>query len=113
MMLSAGKLRHRVDIERATQIQDSSGAMEDFWEVVATVWCEIAPMSAKEFIAAQTEVSKITTRVIIRYRDDIDPSCRLYHSAKAQYYNVEGVLADKESGLEYLTLMCSEGVRYA
>jgi len=37
---------------------------------------------------------------------------RLYHAAKDQYYNIEGVLSDKDSGLEYITLPCSEGVRY-
>lgn len=89
-----------------------TGALDTTWTNVATVWAEISPVSAKEFIAAQVEDSKVTTRILIRYRSDFDHSCRIYHAAKNQYYNIEGKLSDKDSGLEYLTLPCSEGLRY-
>jgi hypothetical protein len=36
------------------------------------------------------------------------PSMRLVHRGKI--YNPAGILTDKESGLEYVTLPCSEGV---
>lgn len=112
-MFSAGKLRHRVIIQRLTGEQDSStGAIDEQWEDVATVWAAIEPISAREFVTSQAEASKVTARITMRYRSDIDATCRLYHPAKDKFYNVEGILADKESGLEYLTLPCSEGVRH-
>lgn len=67
-------------------------------------------MSAREFVASQAEASKVDTRITIRYRA-IDASMRLYHKSKDIYYNIEGVLFDKESGLEYITLPCSQGLR--
>lgn len=47
-------------------------------------------------------------RITIRYRQDIDATWRVVHGGK--FYNVEGVLADKDSGLEYQTLPVSQGV---
>lgn len=113
MSLSAGKLRHRLRIERPVYTQDqTTGDEVETWQTVATVWAAIEPLSAREFIASQSEDSKINTRVTIRFRNDVDASMRLFHAAKQMYYNIEGVLSDKESGLEYLTLPCSEGLRY-
>lgn len=113
MPLNAGRLRHRVVIQSpvSTQDQDTGEAIIT-WSNLDTVWAEIAPISAREFVASDREDSKVTTRITIRYRDDIDASMRLYHASKDFYYNIEGVLSDKESGLEYLTLPCSEGLRY-
>jgi head-tail adaptor len=37
-----------------------------------------------------------------------DASNRIVHGERI--YNIEGVLADKSSGLEYLTCPCSQGV---
>jgi SPP1 family predicted phage head-tail adaptor len=76
------------------------------------VWASIEALSAREFIAAQAEDSKVNTRITIRYRSGINAKMRLYHEAKDVYYNIEGVLSDKDSGLEYLTLPCSSGLRY-
>lgn len=112
-MIQAGKLRHRVVIQKQAESQNQSdGSIVVDWVDVAKVWCAIENLSAREFVAAQAEASKITTRVTVRYRPDITAKMRLYHAAKDMYYNIEGVLADKDSGLEYLTLPCSEGVRY-
>lgn len=114
-MLKAGKLRHRITIQQQVEVQNpDNGAMSVDWSNVATVWAAIEPLSAKEFIASESETSKITTRVTIRFRTDVTAKMRLLHNKKGVdfYYNVEGVLPDKDSGLEYLTLPCSEGVRY-
>lgn len=112
-MLDAGKLRHRVTIQRNEPVQDSeTGDMTDAWVEFATVWAQIAPLSAKEMIAAQSENSKIMARIVIRYRSDITSSMRIYHAAKDMYYNIEGILSDLDSGLEYITMPVSEGTRY-
>ncbi len=118
-MLNAGRLRHRIRIEHlvnmedsAGEVQNESGELEQEWVTLAEVWAAIDPLSAKEFVAAQSEQSKVVARITIRYRTDLDASMRIYHAAKGLYYNIEGILSDKDSGLEYLTLPVSEGVRY-
>lgn len=112
-MIQAGRLRHRVEIQYPQETQNSSdGSMTTTWSKLATVWAAIEPVSARDLVAAQVEDSKVTTRITIRYRPDIFAYMRIYHAAKNQYYNIHGILSDKESGLEYITMPCSEGVRY-
>ncbi len=112
--LAAGRLRHRVILQEAVESQDPvTGALDAaYWQDVAKLWAEIVPLSAKEFIVAQAEGNKVTARITLRYRSDINPRMRLFHEAKGVYYNIEGILADKDSGKEYLTLPVSEGMRY-
>lgn len=107
--MDAGKLRHRIQIQTYTEKQDTTtGAMTKTWSTFATVWASIEPLSAKEFIAARVEQSKIALRIVIRYLGGVEPKMRAYHEAKDKYYSIEGVLSDRECGLEYLTLPCSE-----
>lgn len=108
MSLAAGRLRHRVAIQRRVLAQDTSGNTTHTWANIATVWAAIEPLSTREFIAAQSVQSEVTARIVIRYRANIDASMRIVH--KDKIYNIHGILADKDSGLEYLTLPVSEGV---
>lgn len=117
-MLDAGRLRHRVKIQYLETLMDSAGNTQDDngellqeWMELGVVWAAIEPLSAREFVSAQAEQSKVVAKIIIRHRNDIDPSMRIYHQAQDKYYNIEGILTDKDSGLEYLTLPVSEGVR--
>lgn len=113
MSLAAGKLRHRIVIERVVETQDvNTGAINVVWIEFTTVWASIQDLSAKELIAAQAEASKITTKIIVRQRSSIVSKMRLYHAAKDTYYNIEGIMDDSQSGLEYMTILCSKGVRF-
>ena len=107
--MQAGKLRHRVQLQQKEQTQNpQTGAMVDTWNTVATVWASVEPLSAREFIAAGASQSSVTTRITIRYREGVTAKMRALY--RGQIYNITGVLPDPESGREYLTLPCSEGV---
>lgn len=109
MALAAGKLRHRVTIQRQAQSRDAaSGDVKVSWSDVATVWAAVEPLSVREFIAAQANQSQITARITIRYRSGLTADMRILH--RDQVYNPQGWLADPESGLEYLTSPCTAGV---
>lgn len=122
MSIEAGRLRHRIRIERYEYLRDShgevvqnpiTGEVSQAWVEVATVWAAIEPLSAREFIQSQATQSQITARIVIRYRDGLDAAMRLVHLRTGRpdvIYNPAGFLADKESGLEYLTIPCSQGV---
>lgn len=122
MTLSAGRLRHRVLIEQYVLALDSNGDVAQdpdtgettgSWQELATVWAAIEPLSAREFLAAQATQSQVTARIVIRHRSDLDASMRLVHmvnGARGSVYNPAGFLADKDSGLEYLTIPVSAGV---
>lgn len=107
--MQVGKLRHRVELQKPVAAQDpESGEVVPSWEYVATLWAEVTPLSVREFIAAQAGQSEISARIKIRRRKDVTAKHRILF--RSQIYNIEGVLPDPESGLEYLTLPCSEGV---
>ena len=110
MAQAAGKLRHRVELQEQQIAQDpNTGEMLSTWVTIACPWAEIVPLSAREFIAASAEQSEVRARIVIRYRQDVNASMRIVYRGLA--YNILGVLADPVSGLEYLTLPVSEGVR--
>jgi len=102
--MQAGKLRHRVELQRVTNSQDpQSGANIETWQLFATVWASIEPLSARDFIAAQAAQNQISARAVIRYRPKIAAGMRLIQGSAT--YLIEGVLPDKQSGQEYLTLL--------
>jgi len=111
-----GRLRHKVRLEQLVDaldsngevIQDqSTGAVERTWVLVSSPWAAIEPLSAREFVAASATQSKVTTRITISYRPGVTAAMRIVHNGTV--YNIEGTLADRDSGTEYLTLPCSQG----
>lgn len=107
--MQAGRLRHRVSLQRLQEARDqNTGAVITDWVELAKLWAEVAPLSAREFVASQAVQSRITARITIRYREDITAKDRIVY--RGQVYNIEGVLTDPASGLEYITLPVSTGV---
>lgn len=114
MALEAGKLRHRLELQRRLLDSDgqppldTNGEQVDDWETFATVWGAIYPVSAREFVQSQAVQEEVVARMTIRYRADVDSTVRIRHGGKI--YNIAGVLPDPESGREYLTLPVTQGV---
>jgi len=107
--MQAGRLRHRVILQRSVKDQSPvTGGITESWVDIAIIRAEVAPSSAREFVAAMATQSEVTTRITIRYRSAISSLDRILFRGKI--YNIEGVLPDPVSGREYLTLPCSEGV---
>lgn len=107
--MQAGRLRHRVLLQRTVKEQSPvTGGITESWVDVANIRAEIVPSSAREFVAAMATQNEVTTRITVRYRTEISNKDRIVFRGKI--YNIEGVLSDADSGREYLTLPCSEGV---
>lgn len=102
MTLAAGRLRHRVRLERPVQTQDpQTGDVVTSWALVREVWVAIEPLSVREFIQAGATQSAIVGRVVARAASDLSPDWRIVH--EGQVMNPAGWQADKESGVEYVT----------
>lgn len=122
MTLAAGRLRHRVTLQELIPLLDSDGdVIQDMntgevsrvWTTVADLWAAIEPLSGKEFIQSQAYQSKVTGRIVIRFYEPIHAGMRFSHfrdGYPVRYYNIEAVLPDRDSGLEYITCLTSEGV---
>lgn len=121
MSLQAGRLRHRISLQRRAALLDSNGDVQQdpntgeafyVWSELAELWAAIEPLSGREFIQSQATQSKVTGRMVIRYYVNINAGMRIVHSngLNTRTYNIEAILPDKESGLEYMTILTSEGV---
>jgi SPP1 family predicted phage head-tail adaptor len=113
MALAAGKLRHRIEIQRPVHSQNpETGADSVTWSTVpgcASVPAAINPLSGREFMAAQAQQSEIVARIVIRAREGLNATMRALHRGKV-YQFAGPPLADVDSGLEYFTIPVSEGV---
>jgi len=109
-MLDPRELRHRVDIQSRSQVQDfETGEMTTVWgDLYTNVPAKISPLSVREFVTSQAMQSGITARITIRWRAGLTADMRIVHNGRV--YNPQGWLADPDSGLEYLTAPCTEGL---
>ncbi|WP_455913795.1 phage head closure protein [Pseudomonas syringae] len=108
--MRAGRLRHRITIQRPHYDQDPvTGEMVTSWvDAWAKVPAAVEPVSVTQFVVAAAPQNRVSVRIIIRYRAGVEPAMRILYRQKV--YDIQGVLADTDSGLDYLTLPCSEGV---
>lgn len=109
-MLDAGRLRHRVTIQSRQNVQDpitgeSVVVWTDAWVNIAAA---IEPLSAGELIAGQAQRSEVTARITIRSLAGLTAEHRLLHNGRV--FNLAGAIPDPDSGQEWMTLPCSEGV---
>lgn len=111
--MQAGKLRHRIDIEEKLTPRDpvTGDYGEPQW-VVRWERCpaRVQPLSARDLVAAKAAQSEATARIVIRYRAGVLPTMRAIY--RGEVYSFEGpALEDPRSGLEYLTILVSKGVK--
>lgn len=110
MSLKAAKLRHIVSIEDRIEFVDSAGDRVSAWvPVFPRVYAAIEPLSVKELMAVGADQSEVVARITVRYRPGITHRMRIAHGADV--YHIEGAQRDPASGLEWLTLSVSKGLR--
>lgn len=112
--MRAGKMRHRVTIQREATDADGSPSVTDGmggkrlqWVDVATVWASIEPMAGKErLFAAQLEAGT-THRVRMRYYAGLTQSNALLFGSRR--FNIRSIALTNEI-LHEMVLDCEEGV---
>lgn len=108
MALAAGRLRHYIELQQPVTVVNTAGEREQTWQSIGFMWAAVEPLSAREFVASQQIQSKVSTRITIRRYAGINQAMRIVHGLDV--YNIEGILTDKDSGVEYMTLPCSTGI---
>lgn len=103
--MKAGRLRHRITIERPIEVEDEGGGRSIAWVPLETVWGSIEGRSGRERYHAQQIESVYSHLITIRYRAGIEPEMRARH--KAHVYNVRAVL-DPSGMLRELLLFVEE-----
>lgn len=110
--MEAGKLRHRVTLQRPSGTRDAVGGRVTVPLDVATVWASIETLDGREaFYAAQRQATT-THKVVIRYAPiiaGIDATWRVKYGVRIFTLD-EPPRNTREINAE-LVLMCTEGPR--
>lgn len=105
--MRAGRLRHRVVLQRRGPGNDSHGQPDGAWTTVLKAWAAVEPLSGRELLAAMEAGATVTHRVRLRWRDGVLPVDRVLHRDRA--LEVESVIDVDERRIE-LVLMTRERV---
>jgi SPP1 family predicted phage head-tail adaptor len=112
--MQSGRFRHQVSLQRRTDSQNPSGQVSHSYAEFAEPWARISSITGREFVAAQQVQSEVTTKITIRWRHDVDETCRVVHVVKHDenpqwfdVYDIVAVLPD-DTGRRELQLMCKK-----
>lgn len=106
--MQAGKLRHRITLQRKTVQPDIFGGSVDTWtDTAVNVWASVEPLQGRELSIAQSVSAETTTRITMRYRADVLQADRIVFDGK--FYNLQSVI-DSEMLHQQLVIMASEGL---
>ena len=92
--MRAGALRHYITFQRP--IKRTTGAHEGKikeWEDHASVWASMEPLSAREYFEIFQMEAEISTRFVIRYRNDLNTHMRIRYGTR--YFKIVGRLNPK------------------
>lgn len=101
---------HRITIQRIVATRDTTtGEQINTWtDYAPNSPAHVLPISGRELIASNTEHSEIRARIEMRYRNDLDHTMRILF--RGMIYNIHAILPDNDTGLRWITLMCTEGL---
>ncbi len=103
--MRAGELRHKIEIQTATNTVDNFMGVTDTWATTYTVWAAIYPLRGSELMSAMQLEGAVTFRIRIRYRSDITPANRIKFGDR--FFDIQHVLNIDERNI-YLDMMCEE-----
>lgn len=110
-MIPAGRLRHRITLQRQVVTRDEDGNTFTEWVPwVEHIPAEIVDLSARDLIAAGAKQAEVTSRIRIRYLPGVLTSMRAVDDDMGTIYTLVGIIADANSGREALTLAAKRGV---
>lgn len=105
--MQAGKLRHRVTIQQATESQDGYGEVTKTWAELVTVWAKVHYLQGREYLQAKTVQASVNVQITMRHYAGITPKMRAVWGSHT--FDIEDVVPD-DTDARYIVLMCTEAV---
>lgn len=109
--MKAGKLRHRITIQRQLRQPLPSGQQSGDWVDVATVWADAKCTRSTIADADGVMQDEMVYKFYIRWRPDIRAAMRVLWQGRT--FELTGPPADWEEERSGLTLLTRELVEYA
>lgn len=75
--MQSGKLRHRLEIQTATEVRDDLGGVRFDYLPLRTVWGSVEPLRTRELLEAKQIEGRISHRITLRYLPDFNYQWRL------------------------------------
>ncbi|HDI3023516.1 TPA: phage head closure protein [Cronobacter turicensis] len=112
--MKAGRLRHRVSLQKPATGRLPSGQPAAGWTEVASVRADVADVSGRELLGSGAELSSTTTRIWIRRYPGIPVTTgwRIVHprpTGNGEIFDIRSVIS-AENGTR-LELLCEKGVK--
>ena len=108
--MKIGDLRDVVTIQTPGVGQDDIGEPVAAWGAFVTVRACVRDLTGRELFAAQATQSQVTTKITIRFREDVLPSMRVTRGAEV--YTVQNVM-NTSGRRDWTELLCVRGVANA
>lgn len=113
--MRSGALRFEVRIQRRVDTQDSAGQVVHTYTDLGSDFAAVEDLSQREFAAVQQVQAEATTRIRMRYRPDIDETCRIIQTVDydspvtEKVYDVLGPpTVDVKTGRREITMLCAQ-----
>lgn len=105
-----GTLNRQMLLQRRVETPTGSGGKEISWVDVATVWASVRYLNGTEMLKSDIPVGSATASIRIRFREDIDATCRaVYKPGDNQtVYEIKAALPDMV-GREFVDLAVEVG----
>ena len=95
--MRAGRLNQVIELQRSSQSEDAYGQEIESWETFASVWAGIEPSKSTEQFTEDQLNSRIDALIVMRYRDDIDMSCRVSHTDRSNNTHIYQLIGEVPS----------------
>ncbi len=102
-----GGLRHRVILQRRTEVADAGGEVSLGWTDIAELPAGIMPLAGSERVREMRVQPVHNFLIRLRYREDITPADRLLFGQRV--LNIRSV-RNVNSGNQWTECRCEEGV---
>lgn len=103
--MQAGRMRHRVRIQRAVEARNGLNEVITTWSSLATVWASVEPLRGREFFDAEQVQSEVSHRVVMRAYPGLTARDRLLYDGRL--LQIIAVIDVRERGKEF-QVMCRE-----
>jgi SPP1 family predicted phage head-tail adaptor len=103
--MRAGSLNRRVALQQVVMTSDTEGVSSEAWSLVSNVWANINPAGGTEQMQAGQTEEKITHRVTIRWRSDLNTRQRFVYGTRV--FLIHSML-DQEEAHREVDCLCEE-----
>lgn len=100
-----GLLRTPIELQACEVTPDGQGGSNETWQTIADIFAHIEPVGSASQIRARIDEQKISHRITLRYREDLELSQRFQRGTRS--FLIRGFY-DLDETKRYLICKCEE-----